>query len=84
MNQEDEVSARLRWQCRRGMLELDELLQSYLNRRYSHADASERNAFHVLLKYPDQEIFDFFFGALSPADPKLRNVIEHIRRAVGA
>lgn len=84
MNQENEANARLRWQCRRGMLELDELLRSYLDRRYAHADANERDAFHALLKYPDQQIFDFFFSALSPTDPKLRNVIEHIRRAVGA
>ena len=84
MNQYAETDSRLRWQCRRGMLELDELLQSYLDRRYVQADASEQDAFHTLLKLSDQEIFDFFFGALTPADPKLRNVIEHIRRAVDA
>ncbi len=84
MNQNAKADARLRWQCRRGMLELDELLQSYLDRRYAHADANERDAFRALLTFSDQELFDFFFSALAPTDSKLRNVIEHIRRAAGA
>ena len=74
--------SRLRWQCRRGMLELDELLQSYLDCRY--ADAKEQDAFRALLKLSDQELFDYFFGALAPLDPQLRHVIEQIRRAAGA
>lgn len=76
--------SRLRWQCRRGMLELDELLQSYLHHRYADADANEQDAFRALLKLSDQELFDYFFGALAPADPKLCHVIEQIRRAAGA
>jgi len=84
MMQDVNAEARLRWQCRRGMLELDELLQSYLDRRFAHADASEQDAFRTLLKLSDQELFDYFFGALAPLDPQLRHVIEHIRRAAGA
>jgi len=84
MNQLAINDPRLHWQCRRGMLELDELLQSYLDRRYTRADANEQGAFRALLKLSDQELFDYFFGALAPLDPQLRHVIEHIRRAAGA
>jgi antitoxin CptB len=84
MTQDDNSDPRLRWQCRRGMLELDELLQSYLDRRYACADANEQHAFRTLLTLSDQELFDYFFGALAPVDQKLSNVIEHIRRAAGA
>jgi antitoxin CptB len=84
MNHEANTEARLRWQCRRGMLELDELLQSYLDRGYASADANEQDAFRALLTLSDQELFDYFFGALAPLDAQLRNVIEHIRRAAGA
>jgi len=84
MNRDASIDARLHWQCRRGMLELDELLQSYLDRRYADADANEQGAFRALLKLSDQELFDYFFGALAPLDPQLRHVIEHIRRATGA
>ena len=82
--QDAATESRLRWQCRRGMLELDELLQSYLDRSYADADANEQEAFRALLTLSDQEIFDYFFGALAPLDPQIRNVIEHIRRAAGA
>jgi len=84
MNQLAMNDARLHWQCRRGMLELDELLQNYLDRRYANADANEQGAFRALLTLSDQELFDYFFGALAPLDPQLRHVIEHIRRAAGA
>lgn len=66
------------------MLELDELLQSYLDHRHAHADANEQEAFRALLTLSDQELFDYFFGALAPLDPALRNVIQHIRGAAGA
>ena len=84
INEGAKIASRLRWQCRRGMLELDELLQSYLDQSYADAEANEQNAFRALLKLSDQEIFDYFFGALAPLDPELRNVIQHIRRAAGA
>ena len=41
---------RLRWRCRRGMKELDELLLAYLP-RYLEASADERAAFEALLLY---------------------------------
>lgn len=84
MNQEANIDSRLRWQCRRGMLELDELLHGYLEHHYAQADSREQGAFRTLLTFPDQELFDYFFGAVAPADPKLCNVIKHIRRAAGA
>lgn len=84
MNQEAKPGSRLRWQCRRGMLELDILLQNYLDRRYANADANEQDAFRRLLTLSDQELFDYFFGALAPLDAQLRNVIEHIRCAARA
>lgn len=83
-NHDVKIHARLRWQCRRGMLELDELLQNYVDCRYADADANEQDAFRALLKLSDQELFDYFFGALAPADPKLGHVVEQIRRAAGA
>lgn len=75
--------ARLRWRCRRGMLELDELLLGYLDRSYAAADAAEQSAFRELLEYPDQTLFDIFFNAV-PAEPRLLHVIDRVRRAAGA
>jgi len=48
--------ARLKWQCRRGMLELDLLLKNYLESRYLLADRAEKARFSALLKLEDGEL----------------------------
>ncbi len=47
---------RLRWRCRRGMRELDVLLERYLDRRWPTAPAGRRAAFRALLELPDPEL----------------------------
>lgn len=53
---------KLRWQCRRGTLELDVLLQRYLERCYSQADEQERRAFLQLLKLEDGDLLRYLMG----------------------
>ena len=48
---------RLRWRCRRGMRELDQLLTGYLDSRYTIANETEKAAFRGLLELPDPELF---------------------------
>jgi antitoxin CptB len=48
--------AKLRWQCRRGMKELDLLLEQYLATDYPHADAAEKQRFTELLQLEDNEL----------------------------
>ena len=48
--------SRLRWQCRRGMRELDELLIRYLESRYPGAEEDEKSAFQAVLALPDPEL----------------------------
>jgi antitoxin CptB len=49
------VDGRLRWQCKRGMRELDELLARYLDSTYKQAPESEKLAFRSLLEVPDPD-----------------------------
>jgi antitoxin CptB len=74
--------SRLRWRCRRGMRELDELLARYVERRLPQAGPDERDAFASLLELPDPELFRYLAGRPStsaPADPTLIDVIARIR-----
>ena len=48
--------AKLRWQCRRGMKELDLLLEAYLAGDYLQADAAEKERFRQLLQLEDDEL----------------------------
>lgn len=69
---------RLRWRCRRGMLELDALLQSFVEDGYRDLDPSERQAFSRLLGRQDLELFEWLAGREEPpAD--LRSVVERLR-----
>ncbi|MCI0434330.1 MAG: succinate dehydrogenase assembly factor 2 [Gemmatimonadetes bacterium] len=74
--------SRLRWRCRRGMRELDELLLRYLEHRLPQATPRERDAFACLLELPDPELFGYLAGHRprhAAADPTLEYVIARIR-----
>ena len=76
--------ARLSWQCRRGMLELDLVLQAFLDHRYEHALPEERRAFEALLNYPDALLFEYIMGRVIPTDSQLAHVITQLRRPAPA
>ena len=53
---------RLRWQCRRGLLELDLVLHAFVEREYAKLTLSERDDFARLLEMPDQTLFAWLQG----------------------
>lgn len=59
---------RLRWRCRRGMKELDVLLQRYLQHDWPDAAAAERATFLRLLDLPDPELAAYCLGRAVPED----------------
>ncbi|HET7370122.1 MAG TPA: succinate dehydrogenase assembly factor 2 [Gammaproteobacteria bacterium] len=71
--------ARLRWHCRRGMKELDVLLERYLEQRYDAATPDERAAFETLLTLPDPQLLDYLTGRDAPPDLSSLDVIEQLR-----
>ncbi len=75
----DRDFARLQWQCRRGMLELDLLLQQFLEQDYHNLDAQQRQTFSVLLESPDQLLLEYLMGHTVPFDAKMADVTKRIR-----
>ena len=61
-------SKRLRWRCRRGMRELDQLLLRYLERRWPQAGEAERGLFLQLLDREDDTLWRWFMGLECPED----------------
>jgi antitoxin CptB len=57
-----EAERRLRWRCRRGLLELDIVLGRFVDRHYATLDEAERNAFEDLLDMPDNPLWDMISG----------------------
>ncbi|MDD2723049.1 MAG: succinate dehydrogenase assembly factor 2 [Methylovulum sp.] len=52
--------AKLKWQCRRGSLELDLLLKNYFDTVYLQADNEEKTRFVEMLKLDDEVLLEFF------------------------
>jgi antitoxin CptB len=71
---EDEIVRRLRWQCRRGLLELDLLLARFLELHYSALNETEQYAFRRLLEQPDQTLLAWLQGQQEPP-PDLKIII---------
>jgi len=69
------------WRCRRGMLELDLLLRSYMNQNFDQLNKEDRARFITLLDYPDQTLLEILMGRQILADPKLESLASDIRSA---
>ena len=71
---------RIRWRCRRGLLELDLVLQNFLERRFDGLDPASKALFNELLDEPDNDLLDLALGRAEPA-PRYRAVVEMLRTA---
>ncbi|MCB5160964.1 succinate dehydrogenase assembly factor 2 [Marinomonas algarum] len=69
---------RLKWQCRRGMLELDVLLEPFLDEVYLTLEEEDKARFHELIKREDQEMFPWFMQKEVPEDPDLARIVNII------
>ena len=80
---EDAATRKLRlgWRCRRGMRELDVVLQHYLEARYSDAPAAEQAAFEALLELQDPQLFAYLVRRDSPVELEQVNVIARLTNA---
>ena len=76
--------SKLRWRCRRGLLEND-LLIDRLFRREQAVTSSEARGLYALMELSDNELLDIFLGRQKPQAnldrPEVRQVIEAVRAA---
>ena len=70
---------RIRWRCRRGLLELDLILQRFLEGQYQRLDADERDLFVELLECPDNDLLDWALGRDEPPDARYRGLVGLLR-----
>lgn len=75
----DQNLSRLRWKCRRGMLELDLWLTHYLDQAYLHASLDEKADFDQLLSEADADIWEWLMSVKQPTAPLVR-VISKIQQ----
>lgn len=71
----DQTLARLRWQCRRGMRELDVLTSRWLERDWPAASSEERAAFRRLLALQDPDLAGYLLRGEPHPEPVTAAVI---------
>jgi len=80
MSAADEAELRrLRWRCRRGMRELDQLLGRWLEQAWRASPTAEREDFLRLLDCEDDRLWTWFLGHERPDDPALDALVQRIR-----
>ena len=53
---------RIRWRCRRGLLELDIVLGRFIDEHYAQLNEKEAQIFEELLDMPDNPLWDMIAG----------------------
>ncbi len=70
---------RLRWRCRRGMRELDQLFERWLDRAWPQASDAERGVFLRLLDCEDDKLWRWFMGHEAASDAELDALVRSMR-----
>jgi len=73
---------KLRWACRRGMLELDILLAPFVEDGYDALSLEQKQVFEQLLACDDPDLFAWFMGHGKAANPAIQQMVETIVRRV--
>jgi antitoxin CptB len=69
---------RMRWASRRGMLELDLVLEPFVLARYAGLDEQDRARFQQLMSCEDQDLFAWFMQRERPEDEELRAIVSKV------
>ncbi len=75
-----EIPPKLRWSCRRGMLELDIMLTRFLENAYLKSSTKDQELFEKLLACEDQDLFEWLTGKKIPVDSEIQDIVNKVKR----
>ncbi|GEK10943.1 succinate dehydrogenase assembly factor 2 [Pseudoalteromonas sp. McH1-7] len=70
--------ARVKWACRRGMLELDVILGPFVDEAYDALSDEGKYVFQRLVTCEDPDLFAWFMGHEVCPDPELKSMVTFI------
>ena len=73
---------RLKWACRRGMLELDVMFLPFVEEAFDDLTFEEQEVFERLLTCDDPDLFAWFMGHQQCDDPVLAKMVDHVLHRV--
>jgi antitoxin CptB len=71
--------ARIRWRCRRGLLENDLILSRFLDARAATLTDERIAMLDRLLDLPDNDLWDLIAGRVEPHDTSVKPLLEELR-----
>ncbi|MCC6534519.1 MAG: succinate dehydrogenase assembly factor 2 [Burkholderiales bacterium] len=70
---------RIRWRCRRGLLELDLVLEAFVSTELERMAPPELASFSRLLEAQDNDLWDWVAARCEPPDPALAGLVRRLR-----
>ena len=74
----DQEINRMRWASRRGMLELDLVLEPFVSARYASLNERDRQRFQQLMACEDQDLFSWFLRREQPDQEELAAIVNTV------
>ena len=71
-------AGKIRWKCRRGMLELDMILDNFYEHQFQTLTGDEKILFNQLLDESDSLLYDWLLDYDIPHDSQLKIIVEKI------
>ena len=72
---------RARWRCRRGLLELDIVLQRFMDQYYRQLDQHGLEQFERLLSLADNDLWDLITARQVTTDDNLQQIVELLQKS---
>ncbi|MBP6355447.1 MAG: succinate dehydrogenase assembly factor 2 [Nitrosomonas sp.] len=72
---------RARWRCRRGLLELDIVLQRFMDQHYARLDKDGLVQFERLLALPDNDLWELITARQVTTDNSWQQVLELLQKS---
>ena len=72
--------SRIRWLCRRGMKELDVLLERFVSQEYDDLDEREQAGLRELVEMEDPDLYALVMGRMQPETDVQADLLDRIRQ----
>ncbi len=78
------TDSRIKWKCRRGLLELDIIFEKFCSTVLPAMDGEKKRLFFVFLDTPDQVLMDWVFTQALPEDKQDAEFVMMLRKITDA
>ncbi|WP_280155196.1 succinate dehydrogenase assembly factor 2 [Piscinibacter sp. XHJ-5] len=77
---DDRALSKLRWRCRRGLLENDLFIERFFARHAQSLSESQARALEALMDLPDNDLLDLLLARREPEGELLRDDVVQVLR----